>query len=478
MIAKSIQPRPSLAAIPMTDLLHRARAASETWRSATLKARGRQLLTIRKALVRSLDDIVRTAQEETAKATFDLVCELFHSASLANLLRQRLKKWIGPDRVWPGLLVNKSAEIRHEPLGVVAIVTPCNYPIVLLLAPVLQAIAAGNAVIVKPSEHATATTRLLVEILSKAGLPIDLLQIHPGGAKEACELASSGVDKVFFTGGVVGGRAVYRAAAGAMTPVVLELGGNDPMIVLADADVERAAHAAVWGAFFNAGQSCIAVERCYVQRPIAEAFTKRVVELTRDLRTVGCDSLGDYEIGPLRGEAHTNRIAELVADAVRLGARVLIGGPAENAQDFPPTVLADVDSNMRIMREETFGPVLPIQVFLDVDEAIRLTNASDLGLSGSVWTRDRRLQQRLIDALQVGGVVVNDALVHFAIPSLPFGGVKGSGFGRTQGRDGLREFVRTKSVVRHRFGPRLEWQWFPVVGKHRWLARACRWLYG
>lgn len=416
------------------------------------------------------------AQEETAKARFDLVCEIFHSASVAHVLSRRLRRWIGPHSVGPGLLVHKSAEIRYEPLGVVGVITPCNYPIVLLLAPVLQAIAAGNAVIVKPSEHSTATARRIVELLMDTGLPADLVQIHAGGADAACELAASGVDKIFFTGGSSGGRAIYRAAAEAMTPVVLELGGNDPMLVFADADVGRAAHAAVWGAFFNAGQSCIAVERCYVQRPIAASFIEQVVQLTRTLRTMGRSD--DDDIGPLRGEEEAARIGDLVADAVHRGATVLAGGTMACGRRYPPTVLGNVDANMRVMREETFGPVLPIQVFDDVEESIRLANESDLGLSASVWTRDRRLQQRLIRELQVGGLVVNDALVHFAIPSLPFGGVKQSGFGRTQGRAGLLEFVRTKSVVHHRFGLRREWQWFPTGGKDRWLSRACRWLYG
>jgi acyl-CoA reductase-like NAD-dependent aldehyde dehydrogenase len=343
-------------------------------------------------------------------------------------------------------------------------------------------LAAGNAIIVKPSEWTSATSTYLQGIFDEVGIPEDVIQVIQGGPLTGKLLAGSGVDKVFFTGGREGGRAVYQAAAELLTPVVLELGGNDAMIVCEDADIERAAHAAVWGAFFNAGQSCIAVERVYVHRDQADDFTRRIVELTHRVTTGWKHSSDqhDFDTGPIATEAQFLRLLQLIEDSKRRGARVLVGGKVidRGKRCLAPTVLARVDHTMRIMKEETFGPILPIQSFEDDDEAIDLANDSDLGLAASVWSRSRRRAKRIADRLDVGGVVINDTMVHFGIPSLPFGGHRGSGFGRIQGREGFNEFVQTKSVVTHRFGPRLEWQWFPNGTKHRPLALACRWLLG
>ena len=462
--------------------VHRGRFASENWRRLTARQRTRFLRSFRHQLVHQMDPLLAVVHAETAKPRFDLAGEVFHAANLCQFLERQTPRWMRPERRPTGWFVHKRATVLREPLGVVAAITPCNYPIVLFLTPALQALAAGNAIIVKPSEWTPETSSFLRQIFDDSGVPENVIQVVNGGPATGRLLAGSGVDKVFFTGGREGGRSVYKAAAEWLTPVVLELGGNDPMIVCEDADIERAAHAAVWGAFFNAGQSCIAVERCYVHRDQFDEFTRRVVELTHRVTTGWKESADqlDFDMGPIATEVQFEHLLLLLNDAKRRGAKVLAGGHVidRTKHCFAPTVLARVDHSMRIMKEETFGPILPIQSFEDEEEAISLANDSELGLGASIWSRRVRRAKKIASALEVGGVVINDTMVHFGMPSLPFGGRRGSGFGRSQGIEGFEEFVQTKSIVTHRWGPRVEWQWFPNGNKHLTLTRACRWLLG
>ena len=260
------------------------------------------------------------------------------------------------------------------------------------------------------------------------------------------------------------------------------------MIVAADADLERAAQAAVWGAFLNAGQSCVSIERCYVDRTIAEPFIDRVVEITKGLSqglsaATAPQSLPgpdwDHDLGPLLTPVHVAEVRELLADAVAQGAIVRCGGAPTNADEhlFPPTVVTNVHHGMRIMREELFAPLLPIMPVSDMDEAIALANDTPYGLSASVWTANCRRARQWAERLHTGGVVINDCLLHFAITEIPFGGVRNSGFGRVNGREGLWEFCATQSVVEHRFGMRRAFHWFPYRDKHRWMVRFARLMF-
>ncbi|MGL5094312.1 MAG: aldehyde dehydrogenase family protein [Planctomycetia bacterium] len=465
----------------------RARSAFRWWSERPVAERVQWMLRFRARLVESLDEVVATVGRELNKPRLDVLHEVFHCCQLIGFYAQNAEKMLRSRRTGSGVLVNKRAEIRYRPLGVVGVVAPWNYPIVLVVSPVVQALLAGNSVVVKPSEQAVKTALLLGRLFDELRWPEPVVQIVPGGHETAIALVEAGVDKVSFTGGRRGAQAILRAAAGRLTPVVTELGGNDPMLVSADADLGRAANAAVWGAFLNAGQSCIGIERCFVDRRVADSFIQQVVDATKKL-SVGLAAATeppprgdrDHDVGPMRSAEQFERVRELVDDAVRLGAKVLTGGVPTDASKllFPPTVLVDVDLRMRVMREETFGPILPILRVPDMETAVEYANDSVYGLGASVWTRDLRNGRRLAQRLNVGGVVVNDCLVHFAIPQLPFGGVKQSGFGRSQGQAGLHEFCATQTVVRHLFGPRMEFQWFPYGAKHRMIEPLLRVMYG
>lgn len=419
---------------------------------------------------------------ETNKPRFDIVGELFHACDVIGYFAKQSPRLLRPRRIRPHLFVNKQAVIHQRPYGVVGIITPWNYPLVLVLSPVTQALMAGNTVLLKPSEHVTKTALLLERILAKLQLPHLIMQVLPGGPETALALARSPVDKLAFTGGYIAGQAVAEAAAKSLTPILLELGGNDAMLIAADADIERAARAAVWGSFFNAGQSCIAVERCFVEAPVADAFLNRVVDLTRTL-TQGNATLDpnrpDFDLGPLLLESSVARVQAMIDDAVARGATIRHGGIPNPAAPtmFPPTVLGDVMPSMRVMQEEIFGPLLAVMRVASLEAAVTLANRTPMGLSASIWTRNNRRAQRLAADLEVGGVMVNDCMTHFGIVELPFGGVKRSGFGRTQGREGLLEFCTTQTITTHRFGPRREFQWFPAGKKYRWLQWALRVMF-
>jgi acyl-CoA reductase-like NAD-dependent aldehyde dehydrogenase len=286
------------------------------------------------------------------------------------------------------------------------------------------------------------------------------------------------VAKIVFTGSVSTGKKVMAAAARNLTPVVLELGGKDAAVVCRDADLDRAAKGIVWGAFVNAGQTCASVERVYVEQPVADAFTARVVEHTRALR-VGDPATADVDVGPMTLERQRRIVLEHVDDAVSRGARVLVGGKTAEGPGwfYPPTVLAGVDHSMRIMREETFGPVLPIMAVPNLEEAIRLANDSHYGLTASAWTQDPETALRLERELQAGVVTVNDCVFSYGEPTAPWGGVKQSGIGRTHGLPGLREMVQVKYVARE-FGGGADIWWYPYGAEfHRFMSTANRALH-
>jgi succinate-semialdehyde dehydrogenase/glutarate-semialdehyde dehydrogenase len=342
----------------------------------------------------------------------------------------------------------KRGKLVREPYGVIGIIAPWNYPFSTPAIETLGALAMGNAVVLKPSEFTPLVAFELQKLLYDAGLNPDLFQVLIGAGPVGAALLEAGIDKVIFTGSAATGKRIAEAAAKRLLPVVLELGSKDPMIVLEDANLDVASSGAVWGAMMNCGQTCLSIERCYVQRRIYEKFLALCQEKIEKLR-VGEGLGSEVEMGPLIHERQLRTVEDHVNDAVAHGARLLSGGRrlAELGTNFyAPTLLADVKQDMRIMQEETFGPALPVAPFDTDDDAVKLANDSEFGLAASVWTRDRKRGEAIATRIKAGTVMLNDAITGFGISEAPHGGFKQSGIGRTHGELGLSEMVQVKYV--------------------------------
>ncbi len=447
------------------------RKVQRGWADLGPEDRARRLAGLRRILGKRAKDLVASIRQETGKPEVEALMEVLVVVDLMRFYEKRAPAVLGPRSVDTGWMVWKRAYTARAPVGVVGIITPWNYPLVLAAEPLAAALFAGNGVVLKPSEFTPLTGLLLGRLCVEAGLPEGLVEVVTGGRAAGEALARSGVARIHLVGSPATGRQVMAAAAESLTPVTLELGGKDAAIVLEDADVERAARGVVFGAFFNAGQTCVSVERAFVVDGIYDSFVRRVTQLTADLRVGSSD---DADVGPVSTPRQLSIVEEHVREALAGGARALVGGDrTDPASDlFHPTVLVDVTPEMRVFREETFGPVLPVLRVRDEEEAIRLANDSRHGLFASVWTGDRRRGERVGSRLLVGGVSVNDVLSHWAVPGLPVGGLGESGFGYSRGLEGLLEMTRIRSVLSQRVRMRQELWWYPYSRFRTRLVRA------
>ena len=431
--------------------VERARGSQRAWAALAQRERIAVLREFQRTLHERKLEIAEAITREAGKPVAEaLTTEVLVVLDGARFLIDNAYRLLRDEPVPHGNMVAKlkTGYLVREPYGVVGIISPWNYPFSIPATETLAALVAGNAVILKPSELTSVVALELQSLLYAAGLPKDVFQVVVGDGATGAALVHAAIDKLVFTGSVATGKRIAAAAAERLLPVMLELGGKDPMLVLDDADVEVASSAAVWGAFMNAGQTCLSVERCYVHRRLYDKFLTACVEKTKKLR-VGNGLERGTDVGPMINERQLKVVEGHVDDAEARGARVLIGGarlPALGANFFAPTVLADVTHEMRIMREETFGPVLPVDVFDSDEEAVELANDSEFGLSASIWTRDGARGERLARRIQAGTVMVNDVISCFGISEAPHGGVKASGMGRTHGRFGVEEMVRVKYV--------------------------------
>jgi acyl-CoA reductase-like NAD-dependent aldehyde dehydrogenase len=442
----------------------RAHAAQPNWNALGVGTRVRMVRRFREILLARKDDVARRITQEAGKPVVEsLLTEVLVVLDAARFLIENAFDILRPRKLPHGNLAmkSKSGQILHEPFGVIGIISPWNYPLSIPATESLAALVAGNAVVLKPSESTPLIAMELQALLREAGVPSDIFQVLPGDGSAGAALVGSDIDKLVFTGSVSTGRRIAEIAAQRLLPVVLELGGKDPMIVLEDADVDVASSGAVWGAFMNAGQTCLSVERCYVHESLYKPFVEACCEKARKLR-VGNGMDAASEIGPMINERQVRVVESQLADAKERGARVMTGGARLREIGptfFAPTVITDVDHSMRLMQEETFGPVLPIMAFNDDDEAVRLANDSEFGLAASVWSNDPAHGARVATHIKAGTVMVNDAVSCFSISEAPHGGVKSSGLGRTHGRWGLEEMVRVKYVDSDRL-PRMKKLWW------------------
>src|SRR5258706_11569356 len=415
-----------------------ARAAQPAWASLTFRERGRFIMRARQIVLDEMDQIATLISRETGKPVTEAISmEIVTTLDMLQYFARQTAKLLRPQKIDIGQygLMGRSSRLIYKPLGVVGIISPWNFPWATPLDEVVMALMAGNAVVVKPSELTPLTALKIAQVLQRAGLPNGLLNVITGDGSTGAALVEAGVDKIIFTGSVATGKRVAQTAAETLTPVVLELGGKDPMIVLEDADLENAARGAIWGAFANAGQCCASVERCYVHESIAPQFIERVVAETEKLKQdVGLRDSTD--VGAMSSERQLQIVEDHVDDAVKRGARILTGGrraPELGGLFYPPTVLTQVDHRMDVMREETFGPLLPVMTFKTDDEAVELANDSVFGLTASVWTKDIARGRRIAERIEAGTVMVNEVVYTHGLAPTPWGGVKQSGFGRTHG---------------------------------------------
>ena len=447
----------------------RARTAQETWAQFGLRNRIEVIRKFQAKLYDRKSEIAAAVTREAGKPLVEaLVTEVLVVLDAARFLIDNAWGLLRDEPVPHGNLVTKlkSGSLVREPHGVIGIISPWNYPFSIPATETLAALVAGNAVVLKPSELTPIVALELASLLHAAGVPEEVFQVVVGEGPAGAALLRSPIDKLVFTGSVTTGKRIAAAAAERLLPVVLELGGKDPMLVLDDADIDVASSAAVWGAFVNAGQACLSVERCYVHHSLYEAFAAACAQKTKQLR-IGNGMDAHTDVGPMIQERQVKIVESHVEDAKARGVRVLAGGkrlPELGPNFYAPTVLADVTHDMRIMREETFGPVLPVMSCADDDEAVRLANDSEYGLAASVWTRDPKRGDRLARRIHAGTVMVNDVVSCFGISEAPHGGVKASGVGRTHGRFGLDEMVRVKYLDTDRV-PGMKKVWWHGYGE-------------
>jgi acyl-CoA reductase-like NAD-dependent aldehyde dehydrogenase len=425
------------------EAVTRAREAAEVWGQLSHDARAEQLIAWRRKLAAHADELAELMHRENGKPKTDAMSEVFMALSHLHHAAARAKKALRPRRVSTGVMANFSARVSYHPLGVVGVIGPWNYPMFTPFGSIAYALAAGNTVVFKPSEYTSLLGQRFCELAEESFTIPNVLQAVTGNGKTGAALARSGVDKLAFTGSAATGRRVMIAAAERLTPVILELGGKDPMIVTDDANVDKAAHDAVFGALTNAGQACVGIERVYVTPGAYDRFIERVLEEARKVE------VGEH-IGPITMPKQVDLIRSHLEDAIAKGANVLVGGPDQIRGHFvPATVLTDVTPEMKVMREETFGPVLPIAKVASVDEAIERSNETSYGLGSSVFAGSRA--REIADRIRSGMTAINSVMAFSAIPTLPFGGTGESGFGRIHGDEGIREFARVKSTATERF---------------------------
>ncbi|MEU8243537.1 aldehyde dehydrogenase family protein [Actinoplanes missouriensis] len=428
-----------------------ARVAAGWWAGLDPHGRRDRLLAWKRAIAAGSDELAELIRAETGKPLGDALLEVMLAVEHLDWAARNAGKVLRRRKVPSGLLsADQTAALEYRPLGVIGVIGPWNYPVYTPLGSVSYALAAGNAVVFKPSEHTPGVGVWLAAAWARAVPEHAVLQVVTGDGTTGAALCESGVDKIAFTGSAATARLVMAACARTLTPIVVEGGGKDAMIVAADADLDAAARSAAFGGFGNAGQTCAGVERVYVERPVYQDFLTRLTEIAGQIKQ-------EQAYGPMTTPEQPEIVRAHVTDALAAGGRAVVGGVESVREPYiSPVLLAEVPEESTAVTEETFGPTLVVNPVVDLDEAIRLTNNSKYGLAASIFSKDQKRAAGLARRLRTGAVSINSVLGFAGVPALPFGGVGDSGFGRIHGADGLREFSRAQSVTWRRFAPLID----------------------
>jgi acyl-CoA reductase-like NAD-dependent aldehyde dehydrogenase len=458
------------------DVVARVRAAQPEWEAMGIAGRYEWLGRLRDWLIENGEPVAEIMRSETGKVRGDAALETPYLADLINFYGQNGPRFLADEHPTPHLPLFRVRKltISYRPHPVVGIISPWNFPLMLSLGDAIPALMAGAAVVLKPSEF---TPLSLMEVVrawkEEIGGP-DVLDVVNGTGETGGALIDE-VDFIQFTGSDRTGRVVMKRAADTLTPVSLELGGKDPMIVLADADIERATNAATWGGMANSGQICMSIERVYVEEPIYDEFVSKLTEKVSKLRQGTDGSHYEADVGAMATPAQVDIVDDHVEDARRAGARILTGGKRKQGPGdwYEPTVIADADHSMKAMTDETFGPTLPVMKVRDAEEAVRLANDSRYGLSASVFSTDQERAESIARRIECGAVNINDVLANYQQLPLPMGGWKSSGIGFRHGASGIRKFVRSEAITQPRIRPLAsELQWFPYSNRKRSVIRS------
>src|SRR3954451_10823598 len=468
---------PALSAAEVAALAKRARIAQPGWEALGFEGRAEVFREMRRWLVQNRARLVQTIVDEAGKTREDAqTTELFLILDALQFWAKKGPKFLADEKVRgsSAFTLGKKMYVRYRPYGLIGVVGPWNYPLSNSFGDCIPALMAGNSVILKPSEVTPLTSLLVEEGMKASGAPDDVFLVATGRGETGAALVDE-ADMIMFTGSTKTGKKVMARAAETLTPVSLELGGKDPMIVLRDADLERAANAAVYNGYANGGEIwlsggggvCISGERVYVEEPVYDEFVSKVIDKTLALRQGQPGGYGTVDVGAVTFPPQAEIVEQHVADAVAKGAHVRTGGKLASGPGrfFEPTVLTDVDHTMEIMTEETFGPTLPIMKVRDAEEALRLANDTRYGLNSSVWTKDIEKGQALADRVNAGSTCVNDANVNYAANELPFGGWGESGIGVRHGAQGIRKYCKTHSVLVTRLAPKKDIHMFPYSAR-------------
>ncbi|WP_433749114.1 aldehyde dehydrogenase family protein [Falsibacillus pallidus] len=462
------------------DIYVQSRDAQKVWASKSIKERMESFKRLRLEMVERMEEIAEVISKSTGKVlTEAITADIMPTIDAIMHIEKHSERGLKRKKVkTPLLLIGKKSYVEWMPRGAVLIISPWNYPLNLAMVPVLSALAGGNSVILKPSEVTPLVGEIMGELFRGKGFPSHIVQVVQGGKEIGEALTSASPDYIFFTGSVQTGKKIGEAAARNLIPSTLELGGKDPMIIFEDANLERAAKGAVWGAFTNSGQVCMSTERLYVEQSVYHKFLKLIrEEAGRIKQGVSVDD----DLGSMTSEAQKEILKVQITEAIHSGAILETGVHPDEWDErlfLPLMILTNVSPEMSIMKEESFGPVLPIMTFETMEEVIELANSTRYGLNASVWSRDLEKAKMAAGRLLSGAVVINDVITSVANHHLPFGGVKESGIGRYHGEQGIQIFCHEKAVLEDSGKRRTEVQWFPYEGKYPLFIKLFKSYFG